>query len=145
MQGTTLGTGALGIVLLEQWGIVEFSGFAMLASTLAGISYLVTPYRQAFRAERKVRFWQQLVESRSIVLSEPRFYAFLMLSSLLPHFDLLGKVGADLVCTAAHRWALARGLQHGVWDWLAAHRTHCTQITDPSRLTPHHAACHVIQ
>ncbi len=55
------------------------------------------------------------------------------------------EVGADLVCTAAHRWALARGLQHGVWDWLAAHRTHCTQITDPSRLTPHHAACHVIQ
>lgn len=93
MQGTTLGAGALGIVLLEQWGIVEFSGFAMLASTLAGISYLVTPYRQALRAERKVRFWQQLVESRSIVLSEPRFYAFLMLSSLsYPILTYLGKL-----------------------------------------------------
>jgi len=33
MQGTTLGAGALGIVLLEMWGMFEFSLFAAIASS----------------------------------------------------------------------------------------------------------------
>ena len=44
MQGTTLGAGALGIILLEYWSMLEFSLLAVIASFLSALCYIVTPY-----------------------------------------------------------------------------------------------------
>tara|TARA_Y100001956_G_scaffold81966_1_gene101180 strand:+ start:779 stop:1984 length:1206 start_codon:yes stop_codon:yes gene_type:complete len=93
MQGTTLGAGALGVVLLEKWGIVDFALFATLASSLAAISYIVTPYQRQLRSNIAVDFLAQLKESKHIFVAQPHFYAFLMLSSLsYPVLTYLGKL-----------------------------------------------------
>ncbi len=82
MQGTTLGSGALGVVLLETWGMLEFSLFAALASGIAAASYLLTPYRRQLRRVTVASFLDQMKQSREIFTRRPQFYAFLMLSSL---------------------------------------------------------------
>lgn len=93
MQGTTLGAGALGVVLLEQWGMLEFSAFATIAASIATLSYIVTPYRQKLRESSTASFIEQLKESKAIFTNEPQFYAFLMLSALsYPILTYLGKL-----------------------------------------------------
>lgn len=93
MQGTTLGAGALGVVLLEQWGMLEFSAFATIAASIATLSYIITPYRQKLRETNTASFIEQLKESKKIITNEPRFYAFLMLSALsYPILTYLGKL-----------------------------------------------------
>lgn len=82
MQGTTLGSGALGVVLLEMWGMFEFASFATIASAIACVSYLMTPYRRQLRHAMSVSFIDQMKESREILTLRPQFYAFLMLSAL---------------------------------------------------------------
>lgn len=93
MQGTTLGAGALGIVLLEMWGMFEFSLFAAMASSIAAISYYFTPYRQQLRTPKHVTFTEQLKESKSIFSQNLTFYAFIVLSCLAyPTLTFLGKL-----------------------------------------------------
>ena len=82
MQGTTLGAGALGVVLLEKWGMFEFSCFAAIASGIACVSYILTPYRRQLRNTRLTSFMTQMKESKEIYTQRPHFYAFLMLSAL---------------------------------------------------------------
>ncbi|MCE0495604.1 MFS transporter [Vibrio salinus] len=82
MQGTTLGAGALGVVLLESWGMFEFSCFAAVASGISGISYTLMSYRRQLRQSFSVTFMAQIRESRKIFTKNPHFYAFLMLSAL---------------------------------------------------------------
>jgi len=93
MQGTTLGAGALGIVLLQAWGMLEFALFAAFASTVAAISYVFTPYRRQIRSSQKTPFMVQLAESKNIFAQAPRFYGILLLSSLsYPILTFLGKL-----------------------------------------------------
>lgn len=93
MQGTTLGSGALGVLLLEHWSVVEFAAFAALASGLATLSYILTPYRQKLRVAESVSFVEQIKESKLIFQQCPRFYAFLMLSALsYPILTFLSKL-----------------------------------------------------
>lgn len=82
MQGTTLGAGALGVILLQQWGMLQFSLFAAIASGIAAISYLVTPYRRQLQSSISVPFFTQLFQSKDIFSAQPRFFAFLLLSCL---------------------------------------------------------------
>jgi len=82
MQGTTLGSGALGVILLETWGMFEFSLFAAIASGISSISYMVTPYRSQMRHSVSSSFLSQMKESREIFSQRPQFYAFIMLSTL---------------------------------------------------------------
>lgn len=93
MQVTTLGAGALGVLLLQRWGMVEFSAFAAIASALAGLSYIVTPYNRQLRASLKSSFIDQMKQSRAIFALQPRFFAFLLLSCLsYPILTFLGKL-----------------------------------------------------
>lgn len=93
MQVTTLGSGALGVMLLEMWGMFEFSCFAALASGIATISYMLTPYRRQLRQSSSVSFVTQLKESRQIFIKRPHFYAFLLLSALsYPILTFLAKL-----------------------------------------------------
>ena len=82
MQGTTLGAGALGIILLEHWSMLEFSLLAVIASFLSAICYIATPYIRQLRSSKKESFFKQLVESKSIFAKQSRFYLFLALSCL---------------------------------------------------------------
>ncbi|MDP5253807.1 MULTISPECIES: MFS transporter [unclassified Vibrio] len=82
MQVTTLGSGALGVVLLEWWGMFEFSSWAAMASAIAATSYMLTPYRRQRMDAISVTFVTQLTESRDIFLQRPHFYGFLILSAL---------------------------------------------------------------
>ncbi|MGF1680001.1 MFS transporter [Photobacterium minamisatsumaniensis] len=93
MQTTTLGAGAIGIILLEQWGILEFTAFAATASAIAALSYILTPYNRQFTPSKKVSFLSQIKESQSIFAAEPAFYGFLLLSCLsYPVLTYLGKL-----------------------------------------------------
>jgi predicted MFS family arabinose efflux permease len=93
MQVTTLGSGALGVMLLEMWGMFEFACFAALASGIATISYMLTPYRRQLRQSSSVSFVTQLKESRNIFIKRPHFYAFLLLSALsYPILTFLAKL-----------------------------------------------------
>ncbi|MGF1711409.1 MFS transporter [Vibrio kagoshimensis] len=93
MQGTTLGAGALGIVLLEMWGMFEFSLFAAIASSIASICYYFTPYRKQIRTTKRVAFIEQLKESKTIFSQNLTFYAFILLSCLAyPTLTFLGKL-----------------------------------------------------
>lgn len=82
MQVTTLGAGALGVILLEYWSMTEFSFLATCASLLSALCYSVTPYKRQFRASLKAKFFKQLVESKSIFATQIPFYTFLALSCL---------------------------------------------------------------
>jgi MFS transporter, DHA3 family, macrolide efflux protein len=93
MQSTTLGAGALGIVLLEIWGIVEFAAFAAVASGIAAFSYIITPYSRQVRSSVKTSFINQLQESKDICTQNPTFYGFLLISCLsYPILTFLGKL-----------------------------------------------------
>ncbi|SHO57737.1 MFS transporter [Vibrio quintilis] len=93
MQVTTLGSGAFGVALLEMWGIREFSCFAAIASGIATISYVFTPYRRQLSDSASVPFVTQMKESREILTQQPQFYAFLMLSTLsYPVLTFLAKL-----------------------------------------------------
>ncbi|MBE4620103.1 MFS transporter [Vibrio navarrensis] len=93
MQGTTLGAGALGVVLLEYWGVVEFALFAAFASALATLSYCFTPYRRQLRLHQPSQFWTQMAESKTIFSASPRFYAIILLSCLsYPVLTFLSKL-----------------------------------------------------
>jgi predicted MFS family arabinose efflux permease len=82
MQSTTLGAGALGVVLLEKWGMMEFALFAATASSLAAIFYILTPYTRRLRESHSVSFMNQLKESKHIFSREPYFFGFILLSCL---------------------------------------------------------------
>ena len=82
MQGTTLGAGALGVVLLQHWGMVEFGLFASIASAIAALAYIATPYRQRIASQPKQSFSSQALESVSIFKQAPQFYLFILLSCL---------------------------------------------------------------
>ena len=82
LQSTTLGAGALGVVLLKYWGMMEFAAFAASASAIAAVSYLVTPYRQQLREQHTVRFISQMLQSKAIFSAQPRFYTLILLSCL---------------------------------------------------------------
>ncbi|MCG9726711.1 MFS transporter [Vibrio brasiliensis] len=93
MQTTTLGAGALGVILLQTWGMVEFAAFATFASALAALSYIVTPYNKQLRDSHSSSFIAQMKQSRAIFAQQPRFYAFLLLSCLsYPILTFLGKL-----------------------------------------------------
>ncbi|CCO45567.1 putative Permease of the major facilitator superfamily [Vibrio nigripulchritudo SOn1] len=111
LQGTTLGAGALGVILLERWGMWEFSLFAAIASGIATVAYLATPYIRKLRKTQKRSFTAQLTESVSIFRVVPRFYAFIMLSCLsYPILTFLGKL--------VPIWFAEAGISG---DWLAAY------------------------
>jgi DHA3 family macrolide efflux protein-like MFS transporter len=82
MQVTTLGAGALGIILLEYWSMLEFSFLAAFASLLSGLCYIATPYKRQFSPSLKEAFFKQLVASKSIFAKQIHLYAFLALSCL---------------------------------------------------------------
>ncbi|WP_295899235.1 MFS transporter [uncultured Vibrio sp.] len=93
MQGTTLGAGALGVVLLQHWGMVEFGLFASIASAIAALAYISTPYRQRIASQPKQSFSSQALESVSIFKQAPQFYLFILLSCLsYPILTFLGKL-----------------------------------------------------
>nr|WP_245796959.1 MFS transporter [Vibrio aerogenes] len=93
MQVTTLGSGALGVVLLERWGMFEFSGFAAIASGIATLSYVLTPYRRQLHRSASASFVTQMKQSREIFTQQPRFYVFVMLSVLsYPVLTFLSKL-----------------------------------------------------
>lgn len=82
MQSTTLGAGALGVVLLEQWSIIEFAIFAGIASSISAISYLMTPYRRQITESVNTPFKQQLIEIKDVFSQSHQFYGFLIVSCL---------------------------------------------------------------
>ncbi|MGF1697223.1 MFS transporter [Vibrio lamellibrachiae] len=93
LQTTTLGAGALGIVLLQTWGMLEFALFASIASAIAAVCYLLTPYQRNRLQQPKSPFSKQLIESIGIYRLAPRFYLFLLLSTLsYPIVTFLGKL-----------------------------------------------------
>ncbi|KJY82754.1 MFS transporter [Vibrio galatheae] len=93
MQGTTLGAGALGVLLLQIWGMFEFAAFAAAASGIAACSYFMTPYRRQLRQSHAVAFIAQMKESKTIFAREPRFYTFILLSCLsYPILTFLSKL-----------------------------------------------------
>lgn len=93
MQVTTLGAGALGVILLEHWSMVEFSLLATCASFLSASFYIATPYRRQFIASLKEPFIAQLVASKNIIAKQIHFYGFLALSCLsYPVLTFLAKL-----------------------------------------------------
>lgn len=82
MQITTLGAGASGIVLLEKWGMLEFSFVAFIASFIAAISFFIMPYQQQLRVKHNSAFIDQVLESKSIFLKQKTLLGFLALSCL---------------------------------------------------------------
>jgi MFS family permease len=82
MQVTTLGAGALGIILLEHWTMLEFALLAAIASLLSCFAYVATPYVRQFKPAIKETFLKQLVASKSIFAKQLHFYGFLALSCL---------------------------------------------------------------
>ncbi len=94
MQATTLGSGALGILLLAQWGMLEFALFAALASSLSALAYALTPYRRKLRTpQQQPTFggnWQQL---KTELRFRRRFYTVVFLSALTyPMLTYLSKL-----------------------------------------------------
>ncbi len=111
MQGTTLGAGALGVILLEAWSMLEFSAFAAIASALATFSYIASPYRRKLRSSQVLPFMAQLTQSRRIFSAHPRFYLFLTLSALsYPILTFLGKL--------VPIWFVEQGISG---EWLAGY------------------------
>ena len=82
MQGTTLGAGAFGIILLEYWSMLEFSFLAVFASLLSALCYTAIPYKRQFIPAIKEAFFTQLIASKDIFSKQLRFYTFLALSCL---------------------------------------------------------------
>jgi len=93
MQVTTLSAGALGVILLEHWSMVEFSLLATCASFLSASFYIATPYRRQFIASLKESFIAQLIASKNIIAKQIHFYGFLALSCLsYPVLTFLAKL-----------------------------------------------------
>ncbi|MDA9556634.1 MFS transporter [Vibrio sp.] len=94
LQSTNLGAGALGIVLLEVWGMFEFALFAAGASTLSALSYIVTPYRRKLVVSKvKTPYLEQLKESKQTFARYPYFFAFILISCLsYPVLTYLGRL-----------------------------------------------------
>ena len=93
MQSTTLGSGALGLILLEIWGVREFALFGAAASSLAALCYTLTPYNQQLRQAQSSSFLGQLRESKCIFSKKKSFFAFILLSCLsYPTLTYLGKL-----------------------------------------------------
>lgn len=93
MQSTTLGAGALGVILLEQWGIFEFAVFAAIASGIAVASYQMTPYKRQVRQSIDAPLLSQIKEVRCIYSQESAFYGFILISCLsYPVLTFLGKL-----------------------------------------------------
>ena len=93
MQVTTLSAGALGVILLEHWSMVEFSLLATCASFLSASFYIATPYRRQFIASLKEPFIVQLIASKNIIAKQIHFYGFLALSCLsYPVLTFLAKL-----------------------------------------------------
>ncbi|MBA5761038.1 MFS transporter [Vibrio sp. 404] len=94
LQSTTLGAGALGVVLLQVWDVPQFALFAASASGLSVLCYIFTPYRRQLReTQNSVSFIKQVIEIKSIFTSNTILYSILMLSSLTyPLLTLLGNL-----------------------------------------------------
>ncbi|CAH0529838.1 MFS transporter [Vibrio hippocampi] len=93
MQSTTMGAGALGVMLLEVWSMKEFAMFAAIASVIATLSYVFTPYRRQLRKSVSNSFVDEVLESKQIVSRQPQFFIFLMFSALsYPIITYLGKL-----------------------------------------------------
>ncbi|MEZ8307042.1 MFS transporter [Vibrio splendidus] len=93
MQSTTMGAGALGVMLLEVWSMKEFAMFAATASAIATLSYVFTPYRRRLRKSVSNSFMDEVLESKQIVSRQPLFFIFLMFSALsYPIITYLGKL-----------------------------------------------------
>ncbi|MCL9781942.1 MFS transporter [Vibrio sp. S4M6] len=83
LQVTTLGSGALGVILLESWGVFQFSLLAFICASIGTISYILTPYTQKLRPEKqKQPLTKQLSESKQLIVSNPEVYLFILLSCL---------------------------------------------------------------
>lgn len=76
MQATTLGSGALGVVLLEMWGMFEFACFAALASGIAMSSYLLAPYRRQLRQTHSASFSNKSKRAERCLLYAHSFTRF---------------------------------------------------------------------
>jgi len=93
LQITTLGAGALGVILLELWGVIEFSLFAAIASTIALISYVFTPYSQKITNSKRQPMVEQIREVKSVFIQNPTFFGFILLSCVAyPMLTFLGKL-----------------------------------------------------
>ena len=82
IHGATLIAGALGVLLLEMWGITEFAICAAIASALALFSYLLPPFNRQIRASIKMPILSQMQEIKLIYCKSPAFYGFLSISCL---------------------------------------------------------------
>lgn len=82
MQITTLGAGAVGIILLEHWSMFEFAMIAALSSLVAALSFSVMPYQRKVRLKHDTRFFKQLVATKAIISKQSQLLGFLALSCL---------------------------------------------------------------
>ncbi|EPJ53710.1 MAG: hypothetical protein OFPI_09650 [Osedax symbiont Rs2] len=82
VQSSMMGAGALGIVLLERWGITEFSFFAATASVIAVISYLMIPYNRQLRDSKKSPMLAQMKQIQTTYSTMPTYYTFILISCL---------------------------------------------------------------
>lgn len=98
MQATTLGSGALGVVLLEMWGMFEFACFAALASGIAMSSYLLAPYRRQLRQTHSASFSNKSREPRGVYSTPTVLRVSHALDVNLPNLNVSEQVGADSVC-----------------------------------------------
>jgi len=81
-QAVTLGAGAVGMLLLEVWGMKNFSMFALLFSILSTFFYFWLPYRRKLIATPTSNFKTQLMDTKAIFLRTPGLFIFFALSSL---------------------------------------------------------------
>ncbi|WP_201746189.1 MFS transporter [Veronia nyctiphanis] len=82
MHSTSLITGVLGILLLEHWTMVQFSLLTSLLFALAQLCFWRTPYQRKVTGSEKRAFSSQILESKSVFMSSPRFFLFVLLSCL---------------------------------------------------------------
>lgn len=81
-QTVTLGAGAVGMLLLEVWGMKNFSMFTLWFSTLSTVFYYLLPYRRKLIVTPASNFKTQLLDTKAIFLRTPDLFMFFALSSL---------------------------------------------------------------
>lgn len=92
-QFTLLGAGALGVVLLETWGIVHFALVAAFASVISTLAYHCTPYIRKSRQTNTQSTLSQIKESKTIFLSDSTFFVFIVCSQIAyPMLTFLGQL-----------------------------------------------------
>ncbi len=102
-KGRHWGAGALGIFLLEWWGIVEFALFAAMASGIATFSYVITPYHRQVRQSHKIPFMNQVKGIKVIFAPTANvlwLHTHFMLVLSCTH--IFRKINSYLVCRIKH-------------------------------------------